>query len=82
MSSVEIDRLTLRLAAPGIDDGTRLARRVADGLAEWRPPPDLARTVERVRVNVTHGTTGAPDSLGELGDRIVAALIRELEEAS
>lgn len=76
MSPVEIDRLAIRLAGQGVDDGARLARRVADGLAAWRPPPDLARAAERVRVPVAHD---AGDSLDELADRIVAALIRELE---
>lgn len=79
MSPVEIERIALRLVASRADDGARLARRVADGLAVWRPPPELARTADRVRVPVMREGS---DSLDELGDRIVAALIRELEGSS
>jgi alkanesulfonate monooxygenase SsuD/methylene tetrahydromethanopterin reductase-like flavin-dependent oxidoreductase (luciferase family) len=79
MSTVEIDRITLRLAASSADDGARLARRVADGLASWRPPPDLARAVDRLQVPVVRD---AGESIDALGERIIAALIRELERTS
>ena len=80
MSGVEVDRLALRLSGLIAADGRRLAERVADGLAAWRPPPDLVPSAEHVRVTVD--LQGRLQPVDALAERIVADLVRELERSS
>ena len=79
MPGVEIDRLALRFPGMSTAEARRLAERVADGLAAWRPPPDLARSRERVQVTVDSQQQASVDRLAE---SIVAELVRELERSA
>jgi hypothetical protein len=76
MAGVEIDRLVLQVPGLAVDQGHRLAEKVAAGLdkARWAP----AKSADKVEVAVpaSPGETG----LQQLADSIVAALRRQMAE--
>jgi hypothetical protein len=76
---VEVERLVLRLPGDDAQAARGLARLVAEGLAAWRPRSRLAGSAERVGVSVSAAAGERDDALAE---RIVAALVAELELVS
>jgi hypothetical protein len=74
--TLEIGRLTLRFAGQAPGDGERLARLVADRLAEASTESEVWRPMEAVRVSHT-GKPGESDEV--LARELAAAILRELE---
>jgi hypothetical protein len=77
MTDFNIDRLSLHLSGMGEAEGQRLARLVADGLAN-ASMVEVGGEIGAMRSQVS-ASTGS--DLQELSDRIVADLLRQLGAA-
>ncbi len=75
MSHVTVDRLTLRLQGLSARDGERLARLVADGLADSAASLEAPLHVGALRIS---GAVDLGSNMEQLADQIVADVIRQL----
>jgi hypothetical protein len=76
MATIDIDRLTLKLSGLSEREGQRLARLIAEGLAQADIPNTAPRRLETLRVNLTAPADGNVDRLSQ---QIVADVLRQLE---
>ncbi len=74
MTDLNIDRLSLHLSGMGEADGARLARLLADGLAN----ASMAESGGEIGVMRAQVSAPTGSNLQELSDRIVADLLRQL----
>lgn len=76
MSDLTIERLSLHLSGLSEGEGERLARLVADGLANV----SMAGAANRDRMKAVITASPGAD-MQELSDRIVADLVRQLDRS-
>ncbi len=76
MTAINIDRLTLKLAGISAEDGQRLARLIAKGLASSSIAAEGTHSLDTMRVNVA---ASAGSSVDMLARQIVADVLRQLE---
>ena len=76
MTTINIDRLALKLSGLSEREGHRLARLIAEGLAQADIPNTAPHRLETLRVNLTAPADGHADRLSQ---QIVADILRQLE---
>ena len=76
MSDLTIERLCLHLSGLSEEEGERLARLIADGLANVSMPGAENRDVMKAVVTASPGA-----DMQELSDRIVADLVRQIDRS-
>ena len=75
MATIAIDRLSLKLSGLSQSDGERLARLVADGLAEASVSETSTHAVSAMSISVQ---SDAGSNLNRLSDQIVNEILRQL----
>lgn len=76
MANLHIDRLSLKLSGLSEQDGRRLSRLVAEGLAQADFSSAAPRRVETLPVNLTSPADG---NVSRLSEEIVAGILRQLQ---
>ncbi len=75
MATIAIDRLSLKLSGLSQSDGERLARLVANGLAEASVSETSTHEVSAMSISVQ---SDAGSNLNRLSDQIVNEILRQL----
>jgi hypothetical protein len=76
MTDMHIDRLALKLSGISEDDGQRLARLIAEGLASSSITLEGTHYLDTMRVNITAGPGSRMDVLSK---QVVAAVLQQLQ---
>ncbi len=76
MSSLAIERLTLKLPGFSGADGERLARRIAEGLAAGATPAKSGRHLQALRLELAPPSGAGVETIAQLA---VAGLLRQLK---